>query len=67
MKTAIVSRNRWSDFFYEIYKQSYKGSTTTEVLLELYGIDRWDKIDIDSCKITFIDEKKMIYWLLRWS
>lgn len=65
--TVKVSRKQWTNCFSDAYKKWQTGDIVKEQMLELYGIDRWQKINFDEHQITFLDEKKMIHWLLRWS
>lgn len=65
MTNIVVSRGQ----FMNCYNTEYifgRPDETNEYLLEQYGIDHWIKIDLDNIKITFIDEKKMTYWMLKW-
>lgn len=69
MITKIVSRESWSTCFNRTYIDygSRSGSKTKEYLCDTYGVEHWEKINLDECRIKFNDEKKMVYWILRWS
>lgn len=69
MTTLIVSRYSWFKCFSLEYSLPERrgGDEVKEAVLEKYGIDHWEKINQDEYKITFVDDKKMSYWLLRWS
>jgi hypothetical protein len=41
------------------------GEAVKEAVLEKYSIKHWEKINLDQFKITFTDEKKMTYWILK--
>ncbi len=69
MKTMIVSRDSWINCFNFEYnlKSGRTGQEIKDSFAEKYGIEHWTKIDLDKFEITFTDEKKMSYWILRWS
>jgi len=75
MKTITVSRKSWLACFASVWYDEWNENVRTlgdiemtKLLNEQYGIDKWRKsIDPDEIQVTFTDEKKMIYWLLRWS
>ena len=66
MTILDVDRSKWFDCYHDtyVYRQP---DNTNKLLLERYGIERWDKINLDKIRITFVDEKKMSYWIMRWS
>lgn len=66
MITQIVTRDSWLKCYADAYKWR-KPNLTFELLQEHYGIMYWDKINLDEVRLTFVDEKKMIYWMLKWS
>jgi hypothetical protein len=66
MANVIVSRDKWLNFYNSNYVFK-RPNETNEKLLERYGVSRWDKVDLDNIRITFTNEKKMTYWILRWS
>lgn len=68
MTTIIVNRDAWSKFFTYEYVLTGKrsGEAVKEAVFEKYSIKHWEKINLDQFKITFTDEKKMTYWILRW-
>jgi hypothetical protein len=67
MTTIIVSRDAWVKFFtYEyVLTGRRSGEAVKEAVLEKYSIKHWEKINLDQFKITFTDEKKMTYWILK--
>lgn len=69
MITIIVSKESWAKCFNRTYINhgSRMGSKTKEYLCDAYGIEHWHKINLDEYQLKFNDEKKMIYWMLRWS
>lgn len=66
MKSIVVPRSLWANCYYDIYKKSYSDSKTRDLLCDLYGIARWDKINLDEYLVTFSDEQKLSYWILKW-
>lgn len=68
MTTITVGKDAWVKCFSHEYVLAGRrsGEATKEAVLEKYGIEHWEKINLDQFKITFIDEKKMTYWILRW-
>lgn len=68
MKTIFVNRDNWTKCFSHEYSLTGQrsGKAVKEALAEKYGIEHWLKINLDEYKITFMDEKKMTYWVLRW-
>lgn len=69
MTTLIVSRDCWAKCFSLEYVLTERrgGEAVKEAVLEKYGIEHWEKINLDQFKITFVDDKKMSYWVLRWA
>lgn len=69
MKSIIVDRDSWGKFFYHEYKLTGKqfGHATKEALFEKYGIEHWVRLNLDEYKISFVDDKKMTFWVLKWS
>ncbi len=69
MKTMIVSRNSWINCFNFEYnlKSGRTGQEIKDSFAEKYGIERWEKINHHKSNIIFTDEKKISYWILRWS
>lgn len=68
--TIIVSRDAWVKCFsleYVLTGQS-GAAAVKESLAEKYGIEHWEKTDLDhdQFKITFTDDEKMTLWILRW-
>lgn len=66
MITQIVTRDSWLKCYTDTYKWG-KPNLTFELIQEHYGISHWEKINFDEYRLTFVDEKKMIYWMLKWS
>ena len=69
MRTIIVYRKSWSNCYNLTYIENgfRMSSKTLEYLTETYGIEHWEKINLDQYRIKFNDEVKMTYWLLKWS
>ena len=69
MKTIIVSRDVWAKCFSFEYVLTGMGSgeAVKEAVLEKYGIEHWEKINLDEFKITFIDDEKITFWILKCS
>jgi hypothetical protein len=70
MKTIMVSKKSWRACVDSVWIYDLDGGTNiTKSLNEQYGITEWRKIPMfpGPVRVTFTDEKKMIYWLLRWS
>ncbi len=67
MTTIIVNRDAWTKFFtYEyVLTGRRSGEAVKEAVFEKYSIKHWEKINLDQFKITFTDEKKMTYWILK--
>lgn len=69
MKIVIVSSKSWTECFSLAYKEIDTAGVqdVKELVSERYGIDHWEKINLDEYRVTFADDKKMAYWMLRWS
>jgi hypothetical protein len=69
MKTIIVSRDAWVKFFSHEYVLAGRrsGEATKEAVFEKYSIKHWEKINLDEFKITFIDDEKITFWILKWA
>ena len=63
---AVVPKDKWMNFYYDI--EAFRmPDLTNKIMLERYGVVHWHKIDLDNIRITFTEEKKMTFWILRWS
>ena len=69
MTTIIVSRGAWVNCFSLEYVLTGQrgGAAVKESIAEKYGIEHWERIDLDKFKMTFTDEKKATQWILRWT
>jgi hypothetical protein len=69
MNTIIISRDVWHKCFSAeyIFNGHLGAAVVKEEIAEKYGIEHWERLDLDNFKMTFTDEKKMAYWILRWS
>ena len=62
---AVVPKDKWMNFYYDI--EAFRmPDLTNKIMLERYGVVYWKKVDLDNIRITFTEEKKMTYWLLKW-
>lgn len=67
MIKTIVNRNIWSNCYYNAYKKSdMVASQALQYLYDNYSIAHWQKINFDSYQLTFMDSKKMAYWVLKY-
>lgn len=67
MIAKIVSRNIWGDCHYKAYKNAnYLPSAAKKYLFETYGIEHWERVQMDLYRLRFVDEEKMIYWILKY-
>lgn len=68
MITLRVSRDSWGNCFNHTYVHHglRLGSKTKEYLSDTYGIEHWEKIDLDQYRIRFSNETKMSLWILKW-
>ena len=66
MKTLIVSLDIWHKCFRDIYMWD-KPESIQELLLERYGIEQWTKLNENDYRLTFVDDVKMTFWLLKWT
>jgi hypothetical protein len=65
----MISRDSWAKcFYFEYVLAGSRGSgKVKEAVFEKYGIEHWEKINMDEYKLIFTDEKKMTYWMLKWA
>ena len=66
MITKIVPRQAWINCFNDAFISASVEFDVDEVLQELYGIQHWVKNNLDQYEITFTDDKKLTYFILKW-
>lgn len=62
----VVPKGKWMNFYYDI-EVFRMPDLTNKIMLEQYGVVYWKKVDLDNIRITFTEEKKMTFWLLKWA
>lgn len=65
MKNLVVSLDAWRKCFSDTHIWR-KPDHTKDLLLLRYGIEHLTKLNEYDCRLTFVDDEKMTYWLLRW-
>lgn len=65
--STIVSRDKFMTCFHSVVMENFSKGAIDVILQEQYGIVDWRRVDMDNTRITFTEEKKMTWWLLKWT